>query len=147
MTVIAAQALGCMCLMIVIDRYRPEVSGVLLYVPRESEWPVYVSALDESLREVFAAVGADAVGDADILDGGGHLPMTTGELAKIVADGRATVVADLDAIEAGLHSELDWVVASALLWLGADLETEHTLVSLAGYPGDCALREEVLAHA
>lgn len=74
------------------------------------------------------------------------LALTDAEFAAAIASD-ADVTARLDAIEAELSSELDWRIASALLWLGADLELEHTLASLAEYPGDCALREEVLTHA
>lgn len=79
-------------------------------------------------------------------DGVGQMPMSNGEFTALLTADPADV-AVLDAIEADLASELDWRIASALLWLGADLELEHTLASLADYPGDCALREEVLTHA
>lgn len=145
MTVIAAQALGCVCLLIVLDRYRPERPGTLLYVPRTFEPAVYVSVLTDwsPAAEIAATAGHD---DTGILDGAGHLPMTTGEFAALLAPD-PDLTGQLDAIEAALRSELDWCIASALLWLGADLEAEHALASLAGYAGDPALREELLAHA
>jgi hypothetical protein len=63
--------------------------------------------------------------------------MTTGELVAFLAADHADVAATLDTIEANLSAELDWVVASALLWLGGDLESEHALVCLADYADTC----------
>lgn len=73
------------------------------------------------------------------------LPLTAAEFTALMTDG--DIAAELDAIEAALSSELDWRISSALLWLGADLETEHDLASLADYAGDADLREKVLTHA
>lgn len=145
MTAVTAQAFGCVCLLILVDRYRPAIPGTLLYIPRTFEPADYVSTLTgwSPAAEIAAAAEYD---DAGILDGGGHLPMTPGEFAAVLAVDPG-VAAALDTIEAELRAELDWRIASALLWLGADLETEHTLASLADYDGDPALREKVLSHA
>lgn len=151
MTALAIQAAALAC---VLGGYtiaqRPLPAAALWTLPPLPEWqPVdYVSTLDG--WHPTAMVAAPAVTrsvDADILDGAGHLPMTTAEFAKIVVDGHNADATALDAIEAEMSTELEWIVASALLWLGADLETEHTLASLADYAGDPALREEVLTHA
>lgn len=86
----------------------------------------------------MAAVAAAPEGD------GPPLALTTADVAALAVDQDVTDA--LDAIEATLSAELDWRIASALLWLGADLEAEHALASLADYPGDHAWREEVLSR-
>ncbi len=58
--------------------------------------------------------------------------LTTPEYVALVETQHAETAAALDGIESVLRTELDWLVSSALLWLSADLESEHALASLAG---------------
>lgn len=148
MTALAVQAAALACVLGGYTIASHPLPGAPLWTlpPLPDFEPVdYVSTL-VGWSPVDEIGAAPAHNDAAILDGGGHLPMTTGEFAALLTADPADVDV-LDAIEATLRTELDWVIASALLWLGADLETEHTLASLADYPGDTAFREQVLAHA
>lgn len=136
--ILQAAAVACVLGGVTFTR-RPLPGAPLWMLPPLPPGPVlkYMGAVEgwSPMAEVAAAPQGDAA----------PLALTDAEFAALATD--ADITARLDAIEADLASELDWRITSALLWLDADLETEHDLATLADYQGDCALRERVLTHA
>lgn len=143
MTEVAVHAAALACILggVVFAR-RPLPGAALWMLPPLPALPAleHVGAVEGWSPKAAVAAAAAAVDAAP-------LALTTAEWTALASGPDGDTAAQLDAIEADLRAELEWRIASALLWLGADLELEHTLASLADYPGDCALREEVLAHA
>jgi hypothetical protein len=118
----ALQILTAAAVLATLLHFRPPTVAAPLYRPRRFESG---AVKGWSPAATLAAAGPDPIHDAVVHN---HIPMTTGEFARIVTDARVEDARALDRIEDEFRAGLEWLEATVMLWLDEDVESEHARV-------------------